>query len=197
MGFVLALGACANTGFVVVTNVTQISGFSMGHVQYAAALGEVFVEIRGNAFDSQSDDYEEAIASTLRLPASYPRARITTRPSGDARVTQRLAFVFNPNRTPGAALMCDGIDRIPLAPSGAETHVQAAFCSGSRRLAEAHAVGPAGTGPEDPAFKNLMRQVMLNLLRNPVGGQVSFRGAALEDCRTASSTSLMRRCGLL
>ena len=169
----------------------------MGHVQYAAARGEVFVEIRGNAFDSQNAGYEEAIASTLRLPASYPRARITTRPSADARVSQRLAFVFNPDRPAGARHMCDGIDLIPLAAPGAQTHVQAAFCSGTRRLAEAHAVGPAGAGPEDPAFQNLMRQVMLNLLRNPVGGQVSFRGAALEDCRTASSSGLTPRCGLL
>ncbi len=164
LGLVFALGACANA--IKVTNVTQSSGFSMGHVQYAAARGEVFAEIRGNAFASQGADYEEAIASTLRLPHSYPRARITTRPSEHARTMQRLAFVFNPDRPPGAALMCSEIDRVPVAPSGAETHVQAAFCSGNRLLAEAHAVGPAVAGPEDPAFQNLMRQVMLNLLSN-------------------------------
>ena len=177
LGAAFALGACAGVSSIKVTNVTQSSGFSMGHVQYAAASGEMFAEIRGNAFDAQSagyeeDDaqsagYEEDIAGALRLPSYYPRARITTRPSDESRTSQRLAFVFNPDRPPGAALMCSDIDRVPVAPSSSETRVHAAFCSGERLLAEAHAVGPEAAGPEDPAFRDLMRQVMVHLLRDP------------------------------
>ena len=182
LGMALALGACAGHSTVKVTNVTQASGFSMGHVQYAASSGEVFAEIRGNAFDSQAAGYEEAIASTLRLPNLYPRARITTRPDDDTRTSQRLAFVFNPDRPPGAALMCSQIDRVPIAPSGGETHVQAAFCSGEQLLAQAHAFGPAGSNPEDPVFQDLMRQVLLSLLRNPAAARVSFQRCVLQDC---------------
>ena len=182
VGLAFALGACASGGLVKVTNVTQASGFSMGRVQYAAAGGEVFAEIRGNVFAAQGAGYEEAIASTLRLPSLYPRARITTRPARGTRTSQRLAFVFNPDRPPGAALMCNDIDRVPLAASGPETRVQAAFCSGERVLAEAHAVGPAATGPEDPAFQNLMRQLMANLLRNPATARVSFQRCVRQDC---------------
>ncbi|HJN04665.1 MAG TPA: hypothetical protein QF665_06090 [Alphaproteobacteria bacterium] len=182
LGLALALGACASEGLVKVTNVTQASGFSMGHVQYAAARGEVFAEIRGTAFDSQTAGSEEAIASSLRLPNLYPRARITTRPSEGARTSQRLAFVFNPDRPPGAALMCSQIDRVPVAPPGVETHAQAAFCSGERLLAQAHAVGPAALGPEDPAFQDLMRQVLVSLLRNPAADRVSFQHCVLQDC---------------
>ena len=167
LGVAFALGACAGVSSIKVTNVTQSSGFSMGHVQYAAASGEMFAEIRGNAFDAQSAGYEEDIAGALRLPSYYPRARITTRPSDESRTSQRLAFVFNPDRPPGAALMCSDIDRVPVAPSSSETRVQAAFCSGERLLAEAHAVGPEAAGPEDPAFRDLMRQVMVHLLRDP------------------------------
>lgn len=128
-------------------------------------------------------EYAEEIASTLRLPNLYPRARITTRPADEARTSQRLAFVFNPDRTPGAALRCSDIDRVPVAaPSSPETRVQAAFCSGERVLAEAHAVGPKATGPEDPAFQDLMRQVMANLLRNPAAARVSFQRCAFVDC---------------
>ena len=178
----LALGACASGGIVMVTNVFQASGFSTGHVQYAAARGRMFAEIRGNAFDAQGAGFEEEIASVLRLPSYYPPARITTRPSEDTRTSQRLAFVFNPARPPGAALMCNDIDRVPLAPSGSETRVQAAFCSGERLLAEAHAVGPPAAGPEDPAFQDLMRQVMVNLLRNPAADQVSFERCVRPNC---------------
>ncbi len=182
LGLALAVGACASYSTVTVTNVTQTSGFSMGHVQYAAASGEVFAEIRGNVFDSQTAGYEEAIASTLRLPNLYPRARITTQRSEDTRPSQRLAFVFNPDRPPGAAFMCTEIDRVPVASSGSETQVQAAFCSGQRLLAQAHAVGPAAAGPEDPAFQDLMRQVLVNLLRNPAADRVSFQRCVLQDC---------------
>jgi hypothetical protein len=170
-----ALAGCAGPR---ISYSDQIPPYSRQLVDYAAQSGEFTAVIVGNPFPSPAD--AEAMAAAIPWPGYFTRARVTTRPGPEARSNHRAVFVFNPAwRGPALDEVCRDPAAAATRPPGAEpTRVAATFCAAERAVSWLVAEGNAGTGPGDPLYRQLMGQVMLNLL--PPMGPLDRQGD--RDC---------------
>lgn len=167
---VLILGACAH-------RVTTIYGdgqtmlYSPGLVPYVTRSGEIDTIIRGNPFGPGPVADPEAIAASLQPPGWYAPFRFTTRPMPGRHTDARIVMIFNPiDRSSGDDDVCRAPQLQPIYRGGGPIRLQAALCIGNRYVSHLAAMGPPASGPQDPAFRNLMDQTMTSLLP-PIGSQ--------------------------
>ncbi len=158
----LVLAACA--GVTTVTRTDQYPFYTPNVVQYAIADGELAAEIYGQPFPGAGVD-AETIASRLSMPGIFQRARVTTRPTADPNNDHyRLVIAFNPTGTPIARRLCTDPDQLRAGGgSGGGLQAMAAFCAGSEIASQTFVSGAPATGPDDPAFRSAMNQLMLTL----------------------------------
>lgn len=158
----LVLAACA--GMTTVTRTDHYPFYTPNVVQYAIADGELAAEIYGQPFPGADVD-AETIASRLGMPGIFQRARVTTRPTADPRNDHyRLVVAFNPTGVPIARLLCTDPDRLRAGGGGGGgLQAMAAFCAGPDIASQTFVSGPPATGPDDPAFRASMNQLMVTL----------------------------------
>lgn len=161
-GTALVLAACA--GVTTVTRVDHYPFYTPNVVQYAIADGELAAEIYGQPFPGAGTD-AETIASRLGLPGIFQRAKVTTRPTADPNNDHyRLVVAFDPAGAPIARRLCTDPDSLRAGSGGGGgLQAMAAFCAGSEIASQSFVSGPPATGPDDPAFRASMNQLMVTL----------------------------------
>ena len=161
-GTALVLAACA--GVTTVTRTDHYPFYTPDVVQYAIADGELAAEIHGQPFPGAGTD-AESIARRLSLPGIFQRTRVTTRPTADpGNDHYRLVVAFNPAGAPIARRLCTDPDRLRAGGGdGGGLRAMAAFCAGPEIASQTFVSGPPATGPDDPAFRAAMNQLMVTL----------------------------------
>ena len=147
--------------------VDQYPYYGSAAVAYAASGGIINTEILGQPFAGAQNE-PEAIAALVRMPGWHPQARPTTLAAPDRPANNhRLVFVFHPARGfPEGSKICGPPGRYRAGPPAGPVRVHGAFCAGDELVAEAFGVG-AAQGPGDPAFAQLLNQLMLVMLPPP------------------------------
>ncbi|MEM7168867.1 MAG: hypothetical protein AAF530_01760 [Pseudomonadota bacterium] len=172
----LIMAGCAGQ---VVSNQGIISdNYDPKTLGYAATRGGVFVDIQGDPFPGAEAQSNQVITESLGRAHFGPKVDFFTEKPADYRSPYRIAMVFGPAKNTNGDRLCRG-DDIPLSIEPGETTVLAAFCNGEKRLTSTRAWVTQPSGPTDPAFDNLIRQVGVQLL--PPRRQPKDRGPRLRS----------------
>lgn len=163
-GGLLVLAGCAAGAGTPVTDATATlsPAYDPASVSRAARDGLPTV-VHGNPFALPREQAERLVLSTLRMPGWHRPAGFVADPNAGERRGYRLVVVFNPARPVGHGGACRDPRDIALGPGAATTRLHAAFCASERPLS--HISGRAAlTGPDDPAFRELLAQALDQLL---------------------------------
>lgn len=161
---ILAALAAACGDPVKISQSDQILPYSPQLVNYAAQTGAMAAQAYGNPFGSPSD--AAALIEGLPLPGWFTTAKLTARPGPNVAANIRVVIVFNPGwKGPGMDDACRNAGALPLGPGGgASLRIAATLCADNRAISWLVAEAPTPKGPDDPAFRRLMDQVLVNLL---------------------------------
>ncbi|MFC3226761.1 hypothetical protein ACFOGJ_05935 [Marinibaculum pumilum] len=168
-GAALLLAGCAggdlDDGLWITYN-SQTSPYDPSFVQTAAESGAFYVEIYGQPFAARMDD--QAIAQRISLPQWIGPTDATTMPGPDVNTNFRAILVFSPGFDgPLTDRACTAPGRIGTGtPRAGRVKLAAGFCIGERMGSILVAEQGGITGPQDPAFRSMLAQVMLALLPN-------------------------------
>ena len=158
------LSACSQTSLL---NYSYLSdNYNPYLLNYAAKRGGMVTEIVGNPFGGARDAFEESVTRSFEDHHFGPELDFIATPSAEAtgkeREALRVVVLFNPAPNANSAKLCSNPDR-PQAPATDRVSVLAAFCSTDTRVSSARGSVGGANSPDDPAFKDLMKQVALEL----------------------------------
>jgi hypothetical protein len=165
------LAACSGSGQVPIASESRIeSRYHLQDLSYIAAGRDLKTEVIGNPFSSDQATFAAAVADHLQGVNPGPDIHFTPTPAATAREPYFVRLVFNgPSASNGTQLCKAAPDVAPSsAPSGA-VRLIGAFCRGDQPMTYASARSGGITDVNDPAFRDLVRQVgrLLFPLRNP------------------------------
>jgi len=174
-GVLVGAAACANT---TVHSVSDSSArYTPNQVNYVTSSGEVRTVILGNPFAMSKVDFDNSVTSHMEgRPLWSSHARYTTHPSDQAKTAYHVAMAFNPPENYDADDVCASRDSAASPGSAGNIRIVAAFCSADTRLSDTLVYGGGASGPTDPVFVKMIRQVMLDLFpqRDPNVGRGVF-----------------------
>lgn len=163
-GVGVGLAACAQD----VVGPSYVGNYDPGELRYVAGKGSLHTQVVGNPFATPPEEVERAVTAAMYGAHAGPRVRFS--PEADPRNPSpyRVVMVLNP--APGVAegSVCTSAASADAAV-GEPLRVVAAFCAGSDRETSVSGRVDGATGPDDPAFGALIRQMTAQLFppRNP------------------------------
>lgn len=141
------------------------------HLGYIAGRGGMMTQVVGNPFDAPQPAVEAAVTESMQASHFGPQMPFFTEPpAGYKPSSYRTVVLFNPAPGAAPARLCQQPDQ-PQDPRSGRVGVLAAFCNGPIRVTSAGGSIGAAEGPDDPAFRSLLRQIAL-LLYPPQPGDM-------------------------
>ena len=159
-GVLILLSACG----VPTTYKWNREQWSRAKLGYAAAQGAMLTEIRGNPFTTPKAQLDKTVTETMYGAHFGPLVRFVTEneaPQG-LKSPYRVVMLFNPEETTNSKELCAG-DPAPGAGTLGSVKIAAAVCA--KDLMETSIWGKVAevSGPDDPGFKALIRQMTMQL----------------------------------
>lgn len=134
--------------------------YSPGDFAYAAAGRDLHVVVVGNPFGSDQAAFGRAVTDAMQGRHWGQRTNFTTTPGPDARIRYRVVLLFDPPVTLSGARLCRRPDAaLPTESADGKIELYGAFCRGKKSLTEIKGRIAGATGPDDPAFRELVGQV--------------------------------------
>jgi len=163
-----AASACS-PGSVVLSPTNFYITYTPSVVNSAAASGGMLVEVVGNPFDVAKADLERTITSDMKGAHFGPPVNfVTAKPEGFTS-PYRIVMVFDDTQGYTTAKLCKEGTSIEPGTGGEYVRVHAALCAAQQPLTGVNGRVGEVTGPDEPKFRQLIRQVTTNLLppQNP------------------------------
>lgn len=154
------LAGCA--GQPIVHSAYLADDYEKEVLNYAAKQGGMLTEITGNPFAADSAALSREVTVAFEEAHFGVDLPFFTEAPEDYRSPYKVVVLFNPAPGVGAPAVCAGSDRPVLPPEG-RIKVLAVFCSAEQRVNSAYGSLAGATGPDDPAFGALMRQISLSI----------------------------------
>ncbi len=160
LGAFLAATGCASANL---TYNHYFENYDPSMLSYAAGQGALYTQIFGNPFDVPKQQLEQTITDTMYGSHFGPRVPFVTQRPADYKSPYRIVLLFNPAGNLNARNACRE-EAVSVAAEPGVVRIFGALCSNEDR--ETSVVGEmAGvTGPDDPAFRQLIRQITTLLL---------------------------------
>jgi hypothetical protein len=138
----IAVAACA-AGNVRLTQQDIAPSYSPGEFAYAGAGRDMHVVVIGNPFGGDHSAFERAVTDAMQGQHWGQRTKL-----------------FDPPRSLNSARLCREVaSALPSESAGEGIVLFAAFCRGKRLRTEIKGHISSATGPDDPAFRELVGQV--------------------------------------
>jgi hypothetical protein len=158
----LALAGCAGVG--VIDYVQVKPSYRPQRFAYAAGGRDLMTDIQGNPFAMLQEEFNAAVTDAMQRAHFGPATNFTTAPGETARLNYRVRLLFNGPAASTGAIVCGGEPAaIAPSPDGGNVRLLAAFCNGERPLSYLTAHVGGIQDAHDPAFRDFMRQVTINL----------------------------------
>jgi len=129
---------------------------------YAAGKGGMLTEVVGNPFPTGKEALDLRVTKSFEDSHFGPELPFFTEAPDGYTSPYRVVVLFNPAPSANGVKLCSQADR-PQGEWGQAVGVIASFCASESRITSVAGSLPGATGPDDPAFQQLMRQVGLNL----------------------------------
>jgi hypothetical protein len=128
---------------------------------FAAADGrDLRTIVLGNPFGVST--FDGAVTGIMTSTPVGPKTRFTTTPGPSANRDYSVAVAFNPSPDVLAVNLCN-VQSLPTAAAQRPIVVRAAFCAGGGEASAVSGYLDQATGPEDPKFVGLIRNLTLQL----------------------------------
>jgi hypothetical protein len=131
-------------------------------LSYAAGQGGMLTEIHGNPFNAPEEELNRAVTETLESSHFGPDLPFFTTPPDGYSSAYRVVVLFSPGPGAAASKLCEDSNQ-PTAERTGFVDVMVAYCSNDTRLTSTQGSVAGATGPNDPAFRDLMSQIGLEL----------------------------------
>lgn len=154
----LVVGGCAGP---VIHSTYLESGYATSHVGLAAANNPALAVVRNNPFAADRDN--EAVLAAIQARNFGPKLYFSQTPRAEDRYGYKVVLDFGQGAYATAALCHQEPAPAAPRPPGSRIDVSAAFCIDRIPLSETAGWVEGVDGPQDPAFQNLMSQIMLAL----------------------------------
>ena len=169
-----AVSACAGG---TVTYGVYHGNFDPSMLNYAAGKGGIYTELVGNPFDAPGTEVAEVVTSTMFSSHFGAQVDFLTERPADSTSPYMVKMLFNPAPGVSAANLCEDSNQPSQAVPG-KLRVMAAFCASGYRETSVVGAIHGTTSPDDPAFRQLIRQLTVQLFppNNPDvnGGGLDF-----------------------
>lgn len=153
-GMTLGLAGC--NGAVVNTPFTGT--YDGGQLSYVAAKGDLRTDVVGNPFGVPQETVDRAVTAAMFRAHPGPPIRFSTEANADNPSPYRVVVVLNPAPQVAEGTVCATANAAER-PSGDTLRVVAAFCAGAQRETSVSGWLDNASGPNDPAFVALIRQM--------------------------------------
>lgn len=159
LAFALLAASCG--GATVVIFQQEISpSYRAGEFGYAGARGAIRVIVTGDRLDIPAERLERMVTDAMTGRHWGPRTKFTTQDHPGIRPSYRVVMMFNPAPTMIGMRLCrDDPATLPVARPGSGILLFAAFCRGGESMNEIKGRIAGVSGPENPAFAELVGQV--------------------------------------
>ena len=143
-----------------------IESTSIGQAVDHLRGAEVVLVVLGNPFGGDQATFEQAVADAIHGANPGTDATFIPTPADTAQGGRRIILILNGPIGSNGRAMCGGLPQAGGGPeSGGHIRALAAFCGGDDRPLSYASGGLRGaSGPDDPAFRNFMRQLVHALL---------------------------------
>ena len=149
--------------------------WSRAKLGYAAAQGAMLTEIRGNPFGGDKAALDKAVTETMYGAHFGPPVRFVTEAPQGLKSPYRVVMLFNPEETTNSKALCDG-DPAPGAGAPGAVKIAAAVCANDFMETSIWGTVAEVSGPDDPGFKALIRQMTMQLFPHQDTDDRSARG---------------------
>lgn len=158
---VLGIAAC---GSVIVQEPVFTQVYYDGAFEYAASKGELHTEIDGNPLGLPKNRFDALVTATMKGANFGPEVTYTTGRSERTLKPFKVVMLFNAPPSASAIEAC-AENRKPLSAGDMSGGVSllSVFCQWGRVLSEAEGTVSGMRGPDDPRFRDLVRQVTASL----------------------------------
>ena len=156
----LLLAACAQNQ-TKITDTFRAPGIQ-SKLSSGAAYGGIYTVVFGNPFNADKDELDSLITETMFRAHPGPVVRFLTERPQDSRSPYRVVMLFNPTRAAQIQKLCVNPNQ-PTEDLGASVRLAAAFCANDIRESSVIGTVSAVDGPQDPAFRQLVRAVTRQL----------------------------------
>ena len=159
----LAIAGCAQ-GVIVYAPVNQ-QLYADGDFESATLSGELRTEVYGSLFGQGGSGGPVAAATTRAMKGANRGKEVvfTPSPKGNGSGGYHVVMLFNPQRAVAPEEICAGADRLAAKPRRGSVYLLSGFCLHDTLLSTAGGRISGLSGPDDPAFRALVRQVTLSL----------------------------------
>ena len=169
---VMLLSACAlgSGGGVVLTHNQISTSYYGAELGYAAAKGGMPTAVFGNPFAVDKAAFDRVVTDAMYRKNPGIAVRFSTQIDDPQRWLYRVIMYFDPPVGISGHTACDPNATLQsVAQKGDRLVLLAALCRGNRSLSEIRGTTSRGSGPNDPNFRLLITQVVLNMFptRNP------------------------------
>ena len=155
MAAAVTLAACA-AGAV---DTPYLSTWDPYTVNYIAAKGPVYTKIVGNPFEGSQEALERSVTGAMTGSNAGQPLRFSTQEDPNNVSPYRLVVLFGAEKGFGPARLCEA-DAKQIEQADGPVRVIATLCAGDTRESSVTArLAPTAAGPDDPAFRSLVRQM--------------------------------------
>ena len=154
---VFIVGGCSSDRVVV----EDINPLYSSAEFFAAADGrDLRTAVLGNPFGTPG--FDQAVTALMTGTPVGPKTRFTTTPGPSANRDYSVTVVFNPSPDILAVDLCN-VPSLPTAATKRPIVARAAFCAAGGEASAVSGYLDQATGPEDPKFADLIRDMTLQL----------------------------------
>lgn len=160
--FVLLWTAACSTNTTVLSPTNFYAAYTPTVLNYVSTRGGMLTEVSGNPFDVPQEELEQAITQSMRGSHFGPTVDFITKPPDDYTSPYRVVMVFDAAPHHTEAKLCRFNHGIG-PQTGDRVRVHAALCAKESPLTSVSGSIPEASGPVDPRFQHLIRQITTNL----------------------------------
>ncbi len=163
LALVLLSATACSTNTVVLSPTSFYAAYTPTVLNYAATHGGILTEVTGNPFDAPQEDLEQAITQSMSGSHFGPRVAFVTTPPEAFSSPYRVVLVFDAAQNHTDLKLCR-FDHGIAPQTGDKVRVHAALCANESPLTAVSGEVGEASDPGDPRFRQLIRQITVNLL---------------------------------
>ncbi|MBI1776168.1 MAG: hypothetical protein HYR63_12550 [Proteobacteria bacterium] len=158
-----ALAGCASDGPIRTVNYSLSPEYARDYLQWAAAPGPVWLQLRDAPFPGADAAAAATIADASSQIPSRIRARFTANPAEAGQPQVRVVYTFYPALSVTSAQICDDSRILPHRPPGDRLELMVAFCFERNPVAAIGVSAPPVAPGDTMALRQVAQRVTFDL----------------------------------
>ncbi len=135
-----------------------------GAFEFATKDGKINTHVVGSPFSAAAGNFKNTVTSMMYGSTFGRNVKFVSSPPNTEKYRFHVVVTFNVTRSINMADLCENPTRLKSDPTRKTTSMEAIFCQGGYPLSYASGYVSGLTGPSDPRFAQLVREVTLSMI---------------------------------